>query len=101
MIRKFLPSIGSPFVPELVEEYVQGTGSIRDFVQWAPTMQSIQSYADVREFSGEKRTILVDVLTRQYAAIKGSHQAVLDNIHALQDTRTFTITTGQQIHAFL
>lgn len=101
MISKFLPHIGSPFVPELVKELMQGNGSIQKFVQWTPTMESIQAYADTRNFSPNKRTTLVDALTRQYAAINGSKQVVLDNIASLRDIHTFTITTGQQVHAFL
>jgi hypothetical protein len=49
---------------------MDGDTSIRDLVQWDPSLASIQSFADVRVFSPEKRAILVDVLTTQYAGIQ-------------------------------
>lgn len=101
MISKYLTTVWTPFVPWLVQSYMDGDMNIRDFVHWDSTLASIQSCADARIFSPEKRTILVDVLSRQYAGIQWSQSKVLDNISSLADVKTFTITTGQQVHAFL
>lgn len=101
MIVKDDLHIDSPFVPDLVASFMQQDENIRRFVDWDPTLTAVTAYADERVFSQEKRDILVRVLGEQYAGIGGSKQVVLDNIASLADTHTFTITTWQQVHAFL
>ncbi len=100
IVQKF-PDIWSPFVPELVEKFMKGAWDVQQFVQRAPDLGSIQSYADTRVFAEDKRNLLVDVLADQYSAIGWSQKTVLDNIAALRESHVFTITTGQQVHAFL
>lgn len=101
MIIKKLDTVWSPFVPSLVASFMQGDEKILDFVEHKPSLDAVVSYADQRIFSEEKRTLLFDTLSRQYATIGWSKQKVLDNIASLQDANTFTITTWQQVHAFL
>lgn len=93
--------IGSPYIPELVSSFMKGDPVIRGFVDWDPRLDAVRTYAKQRVFSPEKRNILVWVLSDQYARIGWSKQIVLDNITSLLDTNTFTITTWQQVHAFL
>lgn len=80
---------------------MSGSGALQDFVQWSPTIASVAQYADSRVFDQQKRDILVNILSEQYRAIGGTKNRVLDNIQALHEMHTFTITTGQQVHAFL
>jgi bacillithiol biosynthesis cysteine-adding enzyme BshC len=49
-----------------------------------------------KEFSTEKRELLVKVLQKNYAAIDGN-EACLKNISALTNENCFTITTGHQL----
>lgn len=93
--------VGSPFVTDLVDSFMKHDASIRAFVSWDPTLDAISDYAEQRVFSTEKRHMLVDVLSNQYARIGWSKQIVLDNIASLKNVDTFTITTWQQVHAFL
>jgi bacillithiol biosynthesis cysteine-adding enzyme BshC len=101
MIVQNLTDIWSPFVPELVEKFMTGAWDIQQFVQRAPDLASIQSYADIKVFAEDKRNILGDILSDQYKAIGWSQKAVLDNIASLRQSNVFTITTGQQVHVFL
>lgn len=93
--------IGSPYIPELVDVFMKGDPAIRGFVDWDPTLDAASAYAKKRIFSSEKRDVLVWVLSDQYARIGWSKQIVLDNIASLKSVDTFTITTWQQVHAFL
>ena len=61
--------IGSPFVPDLVDSFMKHDESVRAFVSWDPTLDAIFDYAEQRVFSTEKRHMLVDVLSNQYARI--------------------------------
>lgn len=56
-------------MPDLVEKFMTGASDVQQFVQRAPDLASIQSYADIRVFAEDKRNILVDVLADQYSAI--------------------------------
>lgn len=49
--------------------------------------------------SNAKRSNLVSVLEKQYAGIESSN-ATLNNIKLLNDSNTFTITTGHQLNLF-
>ena len=93
--------VGTPFVPDLVDSFMKQDASIGEFVSWNPTLDAISQYAEQRIFSPEKRDVLVWVLSNQYARIGWSKQIVLDNIASLKNINTFTITTWQQVHAFL
>jgi bacillithiol biosynthesis cysteine-adding enzyme BshC len=57
-----------------------------------------------KDFSIEKRSILVTQLKKQYQDILGSNEAdilVKKQIELLAEPNTFTVTTGQQLHLFL
>jgi bacillithiol synthase len=51
------------------------------------------------EFSLQKRTVLHETLLIQYKSTETS-ELTLQNIHALADEHTFTITTGHQLNIF-
>ena len=91
-----LTHIWAPWVPEHIQHYL--AGNFADFVDYAPSITSVTQYANERTLSWAKRSVLVDVLQKQYAAISGEQKWVLDNIQRLWQTNSFTITTGQQIH---
>lgn len=46
------------------------------------------------------REVLVESLLSQYASLGGAQGKVLENIHALRGTDTFTVTTGHQLNIF-
>jgi bacillithiol biosynthesis cysteine-adding enzyme BshC len=55
-----------------------------------------------RQFPEERRVILAQTLRKQYAHTPGFTGSLTEqNIEALGDSRTFTVTTGQQLHIML
>ncbi len=57
-----------------------------------------------KDFSAEKRSVLVNELKKQYHTILGNgpqDHLVNQNIELLNRVDTFTVTTGQQLHLFL
>jgi bacillithiol biosynthesis cysteine-adding enzyme BshC len=57
--------------------------------------EAIQS----KQFSAEKRQILVEVLESQYTGLPMA-PAVERHLHALKEEKTFTVTTGHQLNLF-
>lgn len=66
--------------------------------------ERVQSLTQHSDYSPENRKILVEALHKQYASLNqppNEDSAVHQNIQALLDSNTITVTTGQQIHIFL
>ena len=66
------------------------------FISYPSNMDGLQEAMSNRSFRAEAREILQSVLKAQYNGIK-LQSAVKENIAALADSQTFTITTGHQL----
>ncbi|MDQ3535509.1 MAG: bacillithiol biosynthesis cysteine-adding enzyme BshC [Bacteroidota bacterium] len=80
-------------------DYLKEEPSLKKFYNYPPSRENFKEIIDARSFPSNGRKILVDVLNRQYHSIKLS-KAVKENIDALHDEKTFTITTGHQLNIF-
>lgn len=81
---------------KLFLDYVDGIESLKDFYQFAPTLNSIPSAIVKKSLENINRNLLVDRLTHQYKNIKLS-KSVEKNISSLADKNTYTVTTGHQL----
>lgn len=89
------------------EELKMGSQLVRDLVQEKDTVkplvneffdhENFEKLASKKTFSSEKRQILCDALKRQYEGFN-LHQKTSENIEALKNNHTFTITTGHQLN---
>lgn len=79
-------------------DYTSGKEQLKPFYRYSPDINGFAEAIKNREFKGD-RSILVDVLQKQYGLIRSS-SAVKANINLLADDRTFTITTGHQLNIF-
>jgi bacillithiol biosynthesis cysteine-adding enzyme BshC len=92
------------------------SGLMTDYLAQKPNLQSLYNrFPSLENFEAqiiekainfnvnvngtEKRKLLVSVLEKQYAQISTS-TATLNNIKLLNDSNTFTITTGHQLNLF-
>ncbi|MCG8311492.1 MAG: bacillithiol biosynthesis cysteine-adding enzyme BshC [Cytophagales bacterium] len=80
-------------------DYINNKSDLQDFYDLKPAQDSFEKAIRTRKFRDEKRDILVRTLRDQYGSFVPS-EAVLQNIEALKDSRTFTITTGHQLNIF-
>ncbi len=84
----------------LVGDYLAQQPALQAFYAHAPTPDGVVATASARHsFPAAQRALLADVLRHQYADLWTS-PAVRDNLAALTDPRTFTITTGHQLNLF-
>ena len=87
-------SFGSIFLDYLHEEK-----KLKPFYTYAPNIASFESIIAHRKKQSINRAVLLHVLKEQYQSIDAS-ELTLQNIAALADENTFTITTGHQLSLF-
>jgi len=81
-----------------VLDYIAGKPQLRPFYQYTPDYAGFAEAMAKRNFKGS-RTILVDTLQKQYAAVQ-TPDVVAANIALLSADSTYTITTGHQLNIF-
>lgn len=84
---------------KLFLDYIDGKNELRSFYNFTPSLSSIKAAIEGKEKETINRTLLVNQLKHQYSNIK-QNDAVQKNIELLNDTKTFTITTGHQLAIF-
>jgi bacillithiol biosynthesis cysteine-adding enzyme BshC len=80
-------------------DYLEGKEPLRPFYSHLPNLESFDAAIKAKQFSADKRQILVEVLESQYAGIPLSPVAA-QQLDALRDEKTFTVTTGHQLNLF-
>lgn len=80
-------------------DYLAGNPKLRPLYEAAPEPKNFREAIEKRAFSDESRTILYHTLKDQYRGIK-IHPQVQQNIDALYERKTFTVTTGHQLNIF-
>lgn len=82
-------------------DYMQQKETLKPFYNQFPALENFKSQIDEKSnsFSSDARKSLVHVLQNQY-----QHTPIIDvvaqNIDALKDDKTFTVTTGHQLNIF-
>jgi bacillithiol biosynthesis cysteine-adding enzyme BshC len=79
----------------LVLDYLQARPELRDFYGHLPTEAGFEAQIEAKKnFPASHRQVLYEVLCKQY---EGIADAPMDNIEALREANTFTVTTGHQL----
>jgi len=94
-----LPYQSTGFYSRLVTDYISQAQQLQPFYSFAPTTEGIKKAIASRKKYNSNRQALVEVLTKQYAAVDTT-EAVKNNINALLSPNTFTITTAHQPNIF-
>jgi len=82
----------------LIADYISAKNEVKFFYNIAPTKNGIlESLPSRSEFGKEKRLVLTSQLLAQYKSFD-TEKAVLDNIKLLENSNTYTITTGHQLN---
>lgn len=83
---------------DIFVDYIEGNSGLRSFYKYTPDISSFKQAIADKSKELIDRKVLVDVLTKQYAA-HGLEPATL-NIEQLEELRTFTVCTGHQLCLF-
>ncbi len=84
---------------KLIDDYVEENPQLAPFYSAPPTIKGFKKALALKDFSVENRSTLVEVLKEQYTSID-TPSKVNENIEALLDSKTFTVTTGHQLNIF-
>jgi bacillithiol biosynthesis cysteine-adding enzyme BshC len=79
--------------------YISGDPALTPFYNLTPTIENFKLQIEAKKFSAEDRKILVDSLTEQYKGFKLNEES-WQNINALLNSNTYTVTTGHQLSIF-
>lgn len=87
--------------PRLIVDYLNKKEAPEQFYQRFPSLDNLTAQADVKKnsFSDDQRKLLVQRLSEQYKGLSLS-QKTEENIAALKEDNTFTVTTGHQLNLF-
>ncbi len=84
---------------KLIIDYVNGDQYIKPFYTYRPNIQAFRQAIDENNYQSLNRTLLVEVLKKQYANINPK-QEKLNQIESLLKPTTFTVCTGHQLCLF-
>ena len=96
-----IPFQQTGFFTKTMADYLEQQESIREFYHNFPNIEGFTQQIKEKgaAFPKENRSVLVKVLKEQYVGFDAS-EATLENIAALENDNTFTITTGHQLNLF-
>jgi len=87
------------FFSKLIRDYLQQGVATRPLYGEYPSIAAFEKQLETRQDSFVNRELLVQVLQEQYKTLENSEKSI-QNITALAETNTFTVTTGHQLNLF-
>lgn len=100
MIDASLTFEESGFYSKIVLDYIRGKDTLKSFYRYPYQMESFDEAIKQRKFNLAQRALLCDVIESQYQEVHldiTQNEALQENIKALRNENTFTVTTGHQI----
>lgn len=94
-----IPFSSTHVFSKLINDYIEGKGTALDFVQYAPNFEGYRAAIEGRKKHPINRSLLFEVLTKQYANLK-QEKAVNHHIDVLNKDNTFVVTTAHQPNLF-
>lgn len=89
-------SISKSVVPAEIQHLSVENSPVRLHVPYLSNWEGLKAAAKNRRFSLEQRSLLKNILLEQYKGLKLSVK-LKDNLNALSNENTFTVTTGHQV----
>jgi bacillithiol biosynthesis cysteine-adding enzyme BshC len=99
MNRSLLPFTKVPQFSGRDVAYATQDERLRPFYKYAPSLEGLRAALDDKAKDNTPRSILVEVLKEQYAALAPS-EALQKQIASLESPKTFTVTTAHQPSLF-
>jgi bacillithiol biosynthesis cysteine-adding enzyme BshC len=82
---------------KILRDYVEGHPDLRSFYTHNPNAESVKEAIAARSTFPIDRAQLTQVFLKQHALYLDRYPSVAENIRALSDEMTFTVTTGHQL----
>ncbi|QDH78833.1 bacillithiol biosynthesis cysteine-adding enzyme BshC [Echinicola soli] len=92
------PECTGQFSPLFID-YIRQQEKLAPFYNAFPKLENFGSVIQNRQFDSSKRAVLAKALKEQYEGVEISEK-VAENVAALENGKTFTVTTGHQLNLF-
>lgn len=101
MKKELMPFEATGAFSSFFMDYIGQKPALKSFYSRFPSIENFRQQIEEKKksFPATNRNLLSKVLETRYAGIKNS-DAVLKNIQALRDDKTFTVVTGHQLNIF-
>lgn len=98
---EYIPFKDTGYFSKIMEDYLEQKESVQNLYHNTPNLEGFGKQIKEKEkhFPIERREVLIRALQKQYAGVKISNKT-LENIEALEDSKTFTVVTGHQLNLF-
>lgn len=83
------------FFSKLIEDYLAGSGNLRDFYRYTPNFEGIDAAIGDRPAFPVDRSLLTNTLQEQYLGLQHT-EATKKNLERLKQENSFTICTAHQ-----
>jgi bacillithiol biosynthesis cysteine-adding enzyme BshC len=98
-----IPFQQTGYFSKIVIDYLKGENQLKPFYDYEPSLAAFEKSIAQRNFPRETRTVLFEALKEQYLSAKikvDRFPRVKENLEALLQEQTYTITTGHQLCLF-
>ena len=97
----YIPFSKTGYFSSLICDYLDEKSTLSPFYNRFPKIENFKTQIEEKQlsFSVESRTILSNVLKKQYQNLNTS-KVTLQHIETLNSNKTFTVTTGHQLNLF-
>jgi len=96
-----IPFRNTNYFSSLICDYLDENSKLQAFYNRSPRLENFKAQIEEKQqsFSVENRKVLVAALKNQYQGVQVS-ESTQQNIEILEETTTFTVTTGHQLNLF-
>jgi bacillithiol biosynthesis cysteine-adding enzyme BshC len=97
---KILTAPLDPFLPLLVQDYLNDAGKLQHLFHYPPQLASFEEAIAWQQQHFNNRSLLVERLFHQYETVISDRTIAHASIEKLKSKNAFTITTGHQLNIF-
>ena len=98
--KKLIPFAATHSFSDLVLDYLNDNEKLKPFYEYPLSVEGFKKAIEKRKSKPVNRTVLTEVIEKQYVAISEKSEQLKTNIELLKSENTFTITTGHQLNIF-
>lgn len=98
--KKLIPFAATHSFSDLVLDYLNDDEKLKPFYNYTLSVEGLKQAIANRKSKQVNRTVLFEVIEKQYAAINEKSALLKTNIELLKSENTYTVTTGHQLNIF-
>lgn len=98
--KKLIPFAATHSFADFVLDYLNEDEKLKPFYDYSLSIEGFKHAIENRKTKPVNRTVLAEVIEKQYASTDEKSDLLQSNIQLLKNENTFTVTTGHQLNIF-